>query len=123
MPPSIREGALAVGASKFQSVFHHVVPLSVVIPEGLDALVPIGEVFTAYRSREQPAIRVATSADDLDGASAHTSLLAPYGPLFELFRERLVGLREHPLEASDIVNRPLCEIDPILPAFVSRSHE
>ena len=28
VPPSIREGALAVGASKFQSVFHHVVPLS-----------------------------------------------------------------------------------------------
>ncbi|MDC0167148.1 phosphate ABC transporter permease PstA [Candidatus Pelagibacter sp.] len=28
VPPSIREGALAVGASKFQSVFHHVVPLA-----------------------------------------------------------------------------------------------
>ena len=28
VPPSIREGALAVGASKFQSDFHHVVPLA-----------------------------------------------------------------------------------------------
>jgi len=28
VPPSIREGALAVGASKFQAVFHHVVPLA-----------------------------------------------------------------------------------------------
>jgi len=28
VPPSIREGALAAGASKFQSVFHHVVPLA-----------------------------------------------------------------------------------------------
>ncbi len=28
VPPSIREGALAVGASKFQTVFHHVVPLA-----------------------------------------------------------------------------------------------
>ena len=29
VPPSIREGALAVGASKVQSVMHHVVPLSI----------------------------------------------------------------------------------------------
>ena len=29
VPPSIREGALAVGASKIQSVMHHVVPLSI----------------------------------------------------------------------------------------------
>ena len=28
VPPSIREGALAVGASKVQSVMHHVVPLA-----------------------------------------------------------------------------------------------
>ena len=28
VPPSIREGALAVGASKVQTVFHHVVPLA-----------------------------------------------------------------------------------------------
>jgi phosphate transport system permease protein len=28
VPPSIREGALAVGASKVQAVFHHVVPLA-----------------------------------------------------------------------------------------------
>ena len=29
VPPSIREGALAVGASKVQSVMHHVVPLAI----------------------------------------------------------------------------------------------
>jgi phosphate transport system permease protein len=28
VPPSIREGALAVGATKMQTVFHHVIPLS-----------------------------------------------------------------------------------------------
>ena len=28
VPPSIREAALSVGASKFQTVFHHVVPLA-----------------------------------------------------------------------------------------------
>tara|TARA_B100001559_G_C16450934_1_gene599209 strand:- start:990 stop:1469 length:480 start_codon:yes stop_codon:yes gene_type:complete len=28
VPPSIREGALAVGATKTQTVFHHVIPLS-----------------------------------------------------------------------------------------------
>ena len=28
VPPSIREGALAVGASKVQTVMHHVVPLA-----------------------------------------------------------------------------------------------
>ena len=28
VPPSIRDGALAVGASKVQTVFHHVVPLA-----------------------------------------------------------------------------------------------
>jgi phosphate transport system permease protein len=28
VPPSIREGALGIGASKTQSVFHHVVPLA-----------------------------------------------------------------------------------------------
>jgi phosphate transport system permease protein len=29
VPPSIREGALGVGASKVQTVFHHVVPLAI----------------------------------------------------------------------------------------------
>ncbi len=28
MPPSIRDGALAIGASKVQVVFHHVLPLA-----------------------------------------------------------------------------------------------
>ena len=29
VPPSIREGALAIGASKVQSVTHHVLPLAI----------------------------------------------------------------------------------------------
>jgi phosphate transport system permease protein len=89
VPPSIREAALGVGASKMQSVFHHVLPLAapgiltgtiIGLAQALGETAPLLLIGMVAFVREFPAAPPEGSSTELGHAGAGLQLDAALRP-------------------------------------------